>query len=167
MRKRSLFNGAGLCSLAVAIAVIVGWAAVVSADTNYWSLTVQALTVFENAQQPVRGQASQRRIRNSVDGFHTPLNTAATLSAKPLFFPSDLDAVEEVLRTLSTQRSLLQSAIEWAEADDDATVKGVVVNQSAARVMADKQKQVDQQFLARIDEILKMVRQDLGAKGAF
>jgi tRNA A-37 threonylcarbamoyl transferase component Bud32 len=79
----------------------------------------------------------------------------------------NLDAVKEVLRTLSTQRSLLQSAIEWAEADDDATVKGVVVNQSAARVMADKQKQVDQQFLARIDEILKMVRQDLGAKGAF
>ncbi len=55
MRKRSLFNGAGLCSLAVALAVIVGWAAVVSAATNYWMLTEQAWTAFENARQPVRG----------------------------------------------------------------------------------------------------------------
>jgi|GEM_PF-1153516 len=154
------FNNVRLCSLAVALIVIPGWTAVASAS-NYFQLAQQALVVHENARQSIRGPLSEKRIADAVKGFRAPFDTADALKAKPI----DFYTVRDVLRSISAHRDVLQSVIDRAQMDDDMTVRGVVVYQSAARALADKQKVVDQQFLTGIDGIIGQIRQDLATKG--
>lgn len=134
--------------------------------STYRQLLRQALVAYGTARQKVRGPSSTKRISDAVEGFAEPseaLSTAVT-NAKAGSSVDDA-AVRDALRSLSAQRDVLQSAIERAESDDDLTVKGVVIQQSAARALADKQRITDQQLLAKIDEVLGMVREDAAQRG--
>ena len=136
--------------------------------SNYQQLLQQALIVHENAQQSVRGPLSAKRISDAVDGFTAPFDQLeAALAKAKTGEGGDLnaDAIRDALRSLSAQRDVLQSVIERAESDDDLTVKGVTVDQPKARERADKQKAVDQQFLAKVDEVLALARDDAGPQG--
>lgn len=136
--------------------------------TNYQELLVNALAVHDNARQSVRGPTSAKRIADAVAGFAAPLKDLSRLVAdEQAGKTSDPDDTQllGILRNIQSQRDLLQSAVERAQADDDAAVKGVVVQQSAARAVADKQKDIDTAFLAKVDEILDLLREDLAQAG--
>lgn len=135
---------------------------------NYQQLLQQALTAHETAQQSVRGQLGAKRVSGAVEGFRGPFEALGAAIAKAKSGQggsANDDAIRDALRELTAQRSVLQSVIDRAESDDDLTVKGVVVEQSAARALADKQKAADQLFLAKVDEVLGMAREDAAQNG--
>jgi hypothetical protein len=137
--------------------------------SNYQELLQQALTVHGTAQQRVRGPQSSKRIADAVEGFAKPFEALATVVANAKSGKSsdpDDTALLEALRAIESQRALLQAVVERAEADDDATVRGVVVDQPSARALAGKQKEADQKFLDTVNEVLDIVREDLGHPNA-
>jgi hypothetical protein len=133
--------------------------------SKYQELLKQALIVHDTAQQKVRGPLSAKRIADAVDGFAKPFEALDTIAAnsKPggNGEPDDT-ALMDVLRNIEAQRRVLVAIVERAEADDDATVQNVVVDRTSARALAGKQKEADQAFLAKLDEIFDLVREDLG-----
>lgn len=136
--------------------------------SNYQQLLQLALTAHQNAQQSVRGQLSAKRVSGAVEGFAEPFEALGAAISKAKLAPggnANDDAIRDALRNLTAQRGVLQSVIERAESDDDLAVKGVVVEQSAARALADKQKAADQNFLAKVDEVLCLAREDAAQPG--
>jgi len=130
--------------------------------SKYQELLRQALTVLQNVQQKVRGPSGTKRIVEAVDGFTKPFDDLADAAAKSKSGSDPGDsALLEVLRRIESQRALLQSEVERAEADDERVVQGVVVDKQGAQALAGKQKAADQQFLAKVNEILDIVREDL------
>jgi hypothetical protein len=132
--------------------------------SKYQELLKQALIVHDTAQQKVRGPLSSKRIAEAVEGFAKSFEALDTIAAKAKSGSGGPDdtALMDVLRNIEAQRRVLVAVIERAEADDDATVQNVVVERSAARALAGKQKEADQAFLAKLDEIFDLVREDLG-----
>jgi hypothetical protein len=136
--------------------------------SNYQHLLEKALAALNTLQQKVRGPTSARRIADAVEGFAKPFEALDRVVERTKSGGSDPndEALLAALRDIESQRALLQASVEQAEAADNATVRGVVVDQSAARVLADKQKAADKQFLGRVNEILEIVREDLGHPNA-
>ena len=132
---------------------------------NYQQVLLEALTAHGNAQQSVRGPWSAKRVSDAVEGFAEPFATLAAVIAKRRSGDRNDNALLDALRAIEAQHRVLVSAVERAQADDDLTVHGVVVNQAAARALAEKQKEADQRFLAKVDELLDIVRGDAGASG--
>jgi hypothetical protein len=132
--------------------------------SKYQELIKQAQTVHGTAQQKVRGPSSAKRIADAVDGFAKPFEALDTIAAQAKAGGGETDdtALMDVLRSIEAQRRVLVAVIERAEADDDATVQNVVVDRSSAQALAGKQKAADQAFLAKLDEIFDIVREDLG-----
>jgi hypothetical protein len=136
--------------------------------SDYQKLLQQALTEHENAQQSVRGQLNTKRVSDAVGSFAEPFAALNVAIAKAKSGPggsANDDVIRDALRLLDSQRGVLQSVIDRAEKDDDLTVKGVVVQQASARALADKQKVADQQFMAKVDKVLGLAREDAAQKG--
>ena len=136
--------------------------------TNYQALLQQALAILGTAQQKVRGPTGTKRISDTLDGFAKQFEALDQVLTRTKSGGSDSRdaALLAVLRNIETQRALLQAVVERAEADDNATVSGVVVDQAAARALAQKQKDADRKFLDRVDEVLEILREDLGHPNA-
>lgn len=131
---------------------------------KYQDYLKAAATVHDNAQTKVRGSNSTKRIDAAVAAISKQFDALDGVLAKiKSGTPDPYDTMLlPVLREIESQRAVLQSAVERAEVEDEATVKGVVVNQAASQKLADDQKAADEAFLAKVNELLDIVREDLG-----
>jgi hypothetical protein len=130
---------------------------------KYQDYLKAAATVHDNAQTKVRGPTSTKRIDAAVAAISQQFDALDAVLAKiNSGTPNPFDTMLlPVLREIESQRAVLQSAVARAQAEDEATVKGVVVNQAGSQKLANDQKAADDAFLAKVNELLDVVREDL------